>query len=426
MLPNASNVRKSALLGVVERLAARGSSMLVSMVVAATSAPRLFGYYAIATLILTACQAMTDAPVRQIGPLAYPTASGRRLMRLMRPVTAVTGGIALFAYLASLSIAGSPEAAAALAPLAFVPPVWAIYQTRLVRLQRSESWAHLSRYQSIASIVSLGCALPLIAYSGILAASVQSLAAEAAFAVLLFVRPMARQMEPVEDDQSFLRMFGSVAAGNALGWSQAQVERLTLGALGGSAAVGIYSFAAALSRSLADAIGSGFVNVLRARLAIAAHDRRGSEVDSMICLASPVALVIYVTLSIGSVLILPRILSDQWIPAVKLVPWLALGLIPACWSWLLGEYLVRQSLGSSLARIQGFATGFGLLVGGCLALNLWVGVGAVVLREILTLGLELKVSHVPLSRFTYLIGAAAVSTALVLATVLHVYLSRVY
>ncbi|WP_184349375.1 oligosaccharide flippase family protein, partial [Xanthomonas vasicola] len=98
-----------------------------------------------------------------------------------------------------------------------------------------------------------------------------------------------------------------------LGWLQGQADRILLGAIAGTAALGSYNLAMAVARNPGDAGSSSTANVLRVRLdkADGVDDVRGAA-NALLVRAALLSAALVVALNVGTEFILRPFLGAAW------------------------------------------------------------------------------------------------------------------
>jgi hypothetical protein len=416
---------KHPLLGATERLLPRVTSAGVSLAVAAVAGPEEFGSYAIVALVLTAHQALADVPLRQIAlPLASYHAPSVTLARF-RWVAAAFGALAV--TLTAFAVAETLDTFYRLLPLGLAPLITAAYLPRLVHRQFNGQWAFITRGQLLASISSAAIALPLLDALGVGVAALQTAIAESIFALFLLRGRMPFSHHSTSDDVAsprFSAYYTGAAANSALGWLQPQLERVVLTLLATNAIVGLYSFASALARAASDAVGSGLVNVLRSHLAASSRVDERSLVQRFMTLSAFVG-------SAGAAVIillaapLTAWFDSAWAPAMRIVPILAVAVVPAVISWCASAVLIHRAEGRALLGPQLAGLVLGALAGLVLSLDLTAGAMVVVLREGVGLILRIKRLPFPLSRSVQTRIASPMLVVSLLAGSVYFYLRHV-
>jgi O-antigen/teichoic acid export membrane protein len=185
--------------------------------------------------------------------------------------------------------------------------------------------------------------------------------------------------------------------------------------------VGLYTFANALARATADAAGSGLVNVLRSRLA---SDERVDErglVERFMGLAAlggaaSATVIIFLTP------LLAALFDAAWVPAIRIVPILAVAVVPAVISWCASALLIHEGMARALLGPQLVGLALGAAAGVVLSFDLTAGALVVVLREIVGLVLRLRALPFALGKTARVRLAWTTVAVIVLGMIGHLYL----
>ena len=106
----------------------------------------------------------------------------------------------------------------------------------------------------------------------LLGASLQVALVEVLFCWMVHRRARALGIEAATKGASsgagYGREFGHASAYSIVGWLQGQADRLLIGGLSGTAALGSFSFATAIARNPGDAISASTGNVLRVKISV--------------------------------------------------------------------------------------------------------------------------------------------------------------
>ncbi|MGK9148838.1 hypothetical protein KXS11_14510 [Plantibacter flavus] len=337
-------------LSFAERLLPRLASAGIMFALAAMLDPAIVGLYAWMILSLALVQTVSDVAARQVALLHLGSPSGDRFIARFRRWSSLLGGGALagvIVVLAAVQPATLLMQVMALIPFVLVPAAASLGLPALLRLQAAGSWSSIARAQAVASGGSLLLSLPtLVLTQSLLASALQAAVAEIGFALLC--RRAARNVaapapKPDPERGRVRRDYLHTVVFAALGWGQGQGDRVGIGSFAGTAALGQYSFALTLSRSLGDAAAIAAVNVIRPALvaARAADDR--VPLAPLADRALRRAILLTVVAAAGTItatfLVAQPILPAVWDPAISLVPILTLGALPSVIAWTMTAIL---------------------------------------------------------------------------------------
>jgi O-antigen/teichoic acid export membrane protein len=318
-----ARLRQSAfILAIWERVAYRGASAITVFAIALFGDPSEMGAYGTGVVALLLFQSLTDLALRQAGVVVV--GNGRYVERQIRRVAWIGAAGAAGATAATLLALLGPGGSLlltlplSLAPLAVAPAI-----LRLVQLQRTGAWPTIARAQSISATASLLLCLPLIKLSPLLAAAAQTFVVEAGFTCMVFQisgrRKLSLSASHVRGD--LRHHFVPTAVSNGIAWGQSQGERATLSLIGARNALGLYTLANSLTRTIQDAIVLGIVNYLRPLLAQQSNDaERVRELTRVMRLSMFVAFGVQAVTWAAATTVLPPLLSESWDPALHLVP----------------------------------------------------------------------------------------------------------
>lgn len=355
------------------------------LALAALSDPRQLGLYAWATLCYTALLALGEAPARQVLSEAVSSGDGRQELKRFRELLGFGGAAAMAASICCIAYVTGSGAILALelAPMCLAPGFLAWGLEAVGRLQVAGQWHTLARSQMLSALVSVCISLPVLVATGSVAAvTIQAALTEMCFAVLC--RRAAAHFD-LPDEQPFTGLrgaYGSMALYSGVSWAQAQADRLLIGLFGGTALLGAWSVAIALSRSLGDALAAATANLLRAELAAAGPDAdvRGISYRTLrrsVWLGAAAAGAAWVFAE----LIARPLLGSDWEETLSTVPVLALAVIPSCLAWSTTVLHVRERTGVRALYSLLVGVAFAPLVGAVATIDLRYSAALVVLRE---------------------------------------------
>lgn len=369
----------------LERLTPRLISAFVLFCVAAYTDPEQLGLYSAVTLCYTAIASITDAPARQVLIHAVRTAEGRRVLARYRITAALGGGFGIL--LASGAVVGwhGMEAARVVefAPLMLVPTATALGLPFVGRLQVAGRWPTLARGQLLAATISLVISVPLLlATHSVVAAATQALLTETFFTCWAFVRGRSERIEDLPDHGKVGRDFRRMAVASALGWTQAQADRIFIGLVGGPALLGAYSVASALARSIGDSLAAATANLLRAQvMPLAAVDVRGVA-ERVLRRSVHIATICAAICGTLVVLLAANFLGPEWDGAIQIVPVLAVSSIPSSLTWSGSVLQVKHGGGWRAAVAPGVGVLFAPVIGVAAGSSLLAASLLVVVREL--------------------------------------------
>lgn len=374
----------------VERTAPRAATALSSVALAVLVSPDQVGVYALGIVVLTFVQAITDVGARQSLLLHWGQGDTRGFFRRFSWISipgsllAMAGGLVL---VSRLSTGADESSFVTLLPMLVVPGLAILSMPAMVELQARGHWRQATTSQGVGAIVGLVVGLAvMLSTRSILGAAVQLAVAEVM--TLLLATTAARRRRAARRDGDAHGLVGDYAltSGYAvLGWGQGQVDRLALGAWAGAATLGLYTFAAQVSRSLSEAAAQGTSSVLRSDLgrvdSVDDADAIRSTVNrAMSRSASLVAAV--ATVSIAGAAVLALVLSPDWRPALLVVPLFAASGFGTAASWNTTALLQRIGrVGRAMwVRVVGVLLAFP--IAWAAAHSLALAAGLVVAREL--------------------------------------------
>jgi O-antigen/teichoic acid export membrane protein len=361
-------------------------------VLAAQVGPTLVGYYAWMILGVTFLQTAFDASVRQVSVMALSSRAGLRFLERYRRIYAALGTFALLALLLLLFALAGPAntySLVGLVPIATVPLLMSLSTILIADEQRRGGWKELALIQFRAVLIAFIITIPLLLYFPSLLGPAINLAVIEALIYVQLRRSRPHTLVTFDSKgasaSNLKRRFREAFLYSTLGWGQSQLDRVAVGALGGSGLLGLYTFSWSLSRSLGDAISNGSVNVLRAR--IFAGSTSSSEAKSIVgkSLRQTLILVVAGILIVFGALywVLPHILGPEWRSAINAAYILVLCTVPQAIASSSSVLLMHSAKmrGGLVVRVVGLACA--LPIGICAVIDLRLGASAALLREIL-------------------------------------------
>ncbi|MGC4175658.1 oligosaccharide flippase family protein [Demequina sp.] len=368
--------------------------------------PEDAGAYALLMLCVTFVSAVGDVALRQSGPRLSRIQGGWRYLRLTSGVIAVAQVALVGAFsLTAIEMGWITERQGMLlAPLAVAVAPAALAVPGLVARQVAGDWHYISKLQAGAALVSLVVALPLIPKFGILACAVQSLVADGIIAWAL------RRSRHLEDSRSNKPLTKSyvipTAVSGSLGWAQGQVEKASVAIFAGTAALGLFSIAYALGRTVLEAVAAGLVNVARARFALTDEPRlRRAELLRLVKYAILVGLVVQVVTLAIALPTLPRFFGAEWQPMFSLVPLLSGASVAVSCAWVLSAVIIDEARARRLVPYQFVGIALGFIAGATAAFSLSLAAALMVGKELLALGFRARIVAHLITRRTLLLLA---------------------
>lgn len=387
---------KHLVLSLLERVAARIPSALLMLLLAVYVAPATVGMYAWMIICLTFVQASIDVPLRQVSVEAVASDHGRRLLGRISRIGAAAGVLLLASAMAALILLdprGLGGPAIQLTPLIAVPLITLSAVTPIAKLQVSGRWDVLASSQGVSAFGAMAVTIPILILTGSVgAAALQPLLAEGLNAVIC--RVQARKTSTImgagahTEAATLLKEWWSVQAYSVLGWAQGQADRIFVGIFAGAAALGNFSYAAALGRTGSEAVTNAGVNVFRTHLQSRdAQDDLRSSLDratlrvTLICAAAVGAVWIFADL------ILRNFLAPSWDPALDAAPILAASAVPAATTWHMSVALVAVRRTRQALPVRALGVVMGLAVALAAVHSLQLASFVIIARELIVMTL---------------------------------------
>lgn len=382
--------QSSFILAIWERLAYRGASAITVFAIALFGDPSEMGAYGTGVVALLLFQSLTDLALRQAGVVVI---GGDPQVERQITRAAWLGAIGATGATATtlLVLLGPGRSLLLTLPLALAPLTVAPAILRLVQLQRAGAWPTIARAQSISATASLILCLPLITLSPLLAASAQTLVVEAGFTLLVFRTPGSPTISLGTSYSGDLRhQFVPTAISNGIAWGQSQGERATLSVMGARNALGLYTLANSLTRTIQDAIVLGIVNYLRPLLAQQPTDaERIRELTRVMRLSMLVAFGVQAVTWAAATTILPPLLSESWDPALHLVPVLSACLLAPALIAPTTAALLQLGLSRVLITSQLSGCVLAIVTGLTLAHSMTIGAATIFAKDAILLAQRL-------------------------------------
>ncbi len=196
---------------------------------------------------------------------------------------------------------------------------------------------------------------------------------------------------------------------NALGWVQGQLERVVIGLTSGPVLLGYYAIAFQFSRSLSDPAATGLMSWLRNALSPADSDQ-SSVFDSALRRAAAFGLALQAVTFLAFLVPLTLLLPDTWTTSLKMAVVLSASLPMVLVQWSMSAMLLLQQRSRDLFPWQILGVLLTLGCGLLFPVSIWVGVGSLVLRDLLlTAGRAWLTRSYLRGRTLGVLGAAAVA-----------------
>lgn len=372
----------------IERVLPRMSSALVILTLAAFTSPHYVGIYNLVTLIYTAVLATVDSGARFVVIRVLTEPGGMRIMNRYRLIMPIAGFMILGGFMLYLLSNGTLEGWGAffqVLPVALAPGFGALGLLYVGMLQATNQWGTLARMQLRASLLGLlvgGTVLVLT--RSLLGPSLQLAVTEGAFAVLCWLRarratePLPR---PVPGRKSIVSDMTTMSGYALLTWFQTQAERLFMTAFAGTVALGTYTAGSAVGRAPGDALAASTANMVRVAIADKELEKDVREAsDHYLSRALLLAVAGVVVAQVAAVVLTP-LLGEQWVPAMSMVPFIAMVSFPSVLSWATSVLLVRA--GGAWKTFVGPTIGvvLGAVIAWAASFNLHLAATILVVRE---------------------------------------------
>ncbi|MBO9042223.1 oligosaccharide flippase family protein [Curtobacterium flaccumfaciens] len=342
---------RSLIWSLIERVFPRLASALLMVLLAQYVTPVVIGLYAWPMLVLTFYYSALDGAIRQVVVPSLANRDSYQFLLRYRRWASVGGVVAMLVTIGLLWIIFPEDLHTqifALLPLVAVPIANSYSIIPLGFLQRGDEWRRLANLQLLVSGLSLVVSVPMLFLTrSLAAASLQVLLAELLFAVLAH-RAAARlglpaHVEALGAGTTLTREFRHSSGFFILGWLQGQADRILLGAIAGTAALGSYNLAMAVARNPGDAVSSSTANVLRVRLdkADGVDDVRGAA-NALLVRAALLSAALVVVLNVGTEFILRPFLGAAWTKPLDAVYPASLSILVTTITWSLAPVLMAR------------------------------------------------------------------------------------
>lgn len=416
------------MLALGERLIPRLLAAGLTFVLAILTDPTSVGVYSAALLVYTLVQALTENTLRQIAPSHLSESRHDQVVRWAWGFS-IAGGIIMGVACCLIGGSHSVQTSAYLSPIAAAPVFGCFAVIPTSYLQIAGRWRTLVSARFVSSVAPVPISFALLLWvKSPFGAAFQLCASEAINLIIcclvarrwglraLVEGSRTTASENLDSRLNHGRDVVSMTLFSGLGWAQGQIDRVLVGAVGGLAALGSYSFASSLARTPGDALGASTANLVRARLVSGSPDSSlSSELDALFGKAVLLAAGCAVGMGTAS-LLLSKLLNEQWHSALQAVPLLAVSCVPASLNWCVAPVLLSRgrSFVSVLPPLIGilFAPLVTLVIVDC---GLLWGSSMVLAREIATLSVGAVLTRRFVPAKAYLRCYAVTAITLVLA-----------
>jgi O-antigen/teichoic acid export membrane protein len=342
---------RSLIWSLIERVFPRLASALLMVLLAQYVTPVVIGLYAWPMLVLTFYYSALDGAIRQVVVPSFANRDSYRFLLRYRALASAGGIVAMVATLAVLWCVFPEDLhpqIIALLPLVAVPVANSYSIIPLGYLQRGDAWRSLANLQLMVSGLSLIVSVPVLFLTrSLLAASLQVLLAELLFAVLAH-RAATRKGLPAHiaslgSGTTLVREFRHASGFFILGWLQGQADRILLGSIAGTAALGSYNLAMAVARNPGDAVSASTANVLRVRVdKVEGIDLVRAAADKLLLRASLLTAVLVLALNLGTDFLLRPFLGSAWTKPLDAVYPASLSIFITTITWSLAPVLMAR------------------------------------------------------------------------------------
>jgi O-antigen/teichoic acid export membrane protein len=374
----------SVLLAVLERVINRGAGAVVGLVMVFFVSPKEMGLYAAAFLVFTFAKALGDSAIRQSAPPYWFARRGRDILHTVSAVGAVISFVAVagFAGIVWVTGAGSPLDALLILTLSLAGVFSCAALPRVTYAEAQGRWSFLARQQFVASVASIVVGVALVPVLGIGGGFAQTIVSEGVF-YLRLPRP-GPELATIEETsrRTAFRQLGHVSVTNMLGWVQGQAERIAIAIFAGPILLGYYSVAFQLARSLSDPAATGLMSWLRNSLSRPGTDQR-SVYDASIRRGAALGLILQAVALCCLILPASVVMPDTWHVSVRIAVVMSASLPILMVQWSMSAMLIAQHRTKELFPWQLWGVAATTVCGILMATSLWVGVVALVVRDML-------------------------------------------
>lgn len=342
---------RSLIWSLIERVFPRLASALLMVLLAQYVTPVVVGLYAWPMLVLTFYYSALDGAIRQVVVPSFANRNSYDFLLRYRRWASVCGVLAMVATLAVLWLVFPTNLhpqILALIPLIAVPVANTYAIIPLGFLQRADRWRSLANLQLGVAGLSLVVSLPVLFLTkSLLGAAIQVLLAELLFAVFAHhsaIRVgMIQYLRTIGPGRTLAAEFRHASWFFILGWLQGQADRILLGAVAGTAALGSYNLAMAVARNPGDAVSSSTANVLRVRLDGVQELREvRRKTDGLLIRAVALSVVLVVALDFGTRFVLRPLLDESWSKPLDAVSPASLSILITTITWSLAPVLMAR------------------------------------------------------------------------------------
>lgn len=364
------------------------------LLVAFFGSPTDVGHYASGLVALLLVQAVGETALRQAAVLMTGSPDGDRFIARAAVSTGVIGTIIMVGVAAAIGH-GASATTLALLPLAAVPLISTWYLSELVQAQRSGQWTLIARSQAFASSAALLLALPPLWYLPTASGTLQTALTEAIFGILIVRARRAMERSAWEPHaRSPLRLYTPIAVSNVIAWGQGQGERISLSFVGSQATLGVYTFAASVTRTAVLAMVTGVNNHLRTSLDASQSDQEfKARLGITLRLTILAALAVQALSSAIAVYVVPVLFGKQWTGAWQIIPVLGCGLAMASITGVTTVLLIQVGKERQLIGGQLFGVVVALTAGVVLSHSLVIGATFSAGKDILLTGVRMAFSR---------------------------------
>ena len=409
----------------VERFAPRAGTALLMLAFAALSTPATVGYYAAMMTGYAVLQAVTDGAAKRTATTAVATEQGLLFLRRYRRWYAALGTLFLLGVMWVVTLWGAAVSdVVTFLPLLLLPTIMGRTVVPLALLQRAGQWKRISMLSSASALAALCVGFPLVfAFHNALGSVVQLVLTELLFAVgVHWASRTLRESCLVTSDPSarYWPHFASAGTFIISLQGQYQLDRVTVGAMAGPAALGSFNLGWALARTFTDSLSTSTLNVVQARV-IDGQKKSADAIRTIVMAALPRALimasVIVVGVYVAARFVAPLFLGEEWNDMLQVVPLMSVTGIPSiCCYCLLPPLLYFKRINWATApRLLGLV--LSLAIGWAVQYSLDAAVWIALFREFLALAVMLVGAKVIVTKRMVLlpIGATAAACLLISA-----------
>lgn len=383
LLAGVSTGRSGSVTAALERVINRGGGAVVGLVMVFFVTPREMGFYAAAFLVYTFALALGDSAVRQAAAPLWHSPGGAVTIRRTSALSAALTGGAMVAFgvvafaVGSADWQHSVEAAA----LGSAGVFSAAGLPRVTYAEATGRWQFLARQQFVASLVSIVVGAALVPFVGIGGGFVQTIVCEGVF-FLRLPRPGGDLGSAVRGEAFGTRQIAHTSMNNVLGWVQGQMERVVIGVTSGPVLLGYYAIAYQFSRSLSDPAATGLMSWLRNALSPAETDQ-SAVFDGALRRAAAFGLALQVVTFTVFLVPLSLLLPETWTTSLRMAVVLSASLPMVLVQWSMSAMLLLQQRSRDLLPWQVLGVALTIGCGLLFPVSIWLGVGALVLRDLL-------------------------------------------